>query len=407
MDLDSTGDLNSFEIRSPRCIQLVLDRVIRYERASGNTKKAVDICESLLLTGMVLFGSREPANRECAIYLADLCQQMSGSSTDALTLNYAFLLDCAAHVDTDDDGLEVRLRMAEIIYDLNVNRSSDLMKGMSILLAEDLLRDALEKLGPADLLTFRAQRHVIRAQSQHMELDWTLRKFEELLKVVQDAMGRECRFYEETKRIMAHNLQEVILRIGIEKDTRAQKTKSIFHSSKSTKLLENLSSETLSNETTKTDHIESTANEKDLFLCKSLTAASLLAQGKLHLAVQLYQELLFYTSSTFGETDPITLCTKQTLAAVLDQQGRFDEALLNYKETLTTANSALGNNHRVTRIARKQLDELTKKLDRLNAICSYYTHERLKSDWFNRVFVLIMAGFLLWLLIEVYVDHIR
>lgn len=401
MDLEFNNSVNNFEIRSPKCIQVALNRIIRYEFASGNQNRAADVCESLLLTGMVLFGSKVKENRIAGMYLADLWQQL-GHTTEALTLNYVSLLTEVSLRNAD--GLEIRLRMAELIYDLNAGTSNNaLITSVNVMMVEELLKDALDKLGAKHQLTLRVQRHVIRAQSQNMDLEWTLQKYQEILKLGQDTIGAESKFNEDTKRLMAHNLQDVMLRMSNELDQKSLKTK---HQLKSIKSSENLSKSSSAKldanaQNSKTDSKPSISTDKDLYLRKSLTAASLLAQGKLHLAVQLYKELLFYTSSTFGESDQTTLCTKQTLAAVLDQQGRFDEALRNYEETLTTAHSALGNNHRVTKIARKQLNELTKKLKRLNAICSYYTHERMKSDWFNRIFGLIMGGFLLWLLVEV------
>lgn len=405
MDLEIPISLDCFEIRSPECVQLAMNRVIRYERATGNQRKAAEACESLLQAGMVLFGFKDSANQACTLYLADLWQNL-GYATEALTLNYLLFSNDVAN--NDAYSLEIRLRMAELVYHLNVNTKSDLMKAVCILLVEDLLKDVL--LGKQmcnHQLTHRVQRQVIRAQSLNMDLSWTLQKYQELLDLGKKTQGIDGAYIQETERIIAHNLQDVMQRMKNESDEKANQNemelKSII---KSFDLLNDTSTinETCLEEVDLSNMVPS---PEDQFLRKSLTAASLLAQGKLHLAVQLYKELLFYTSNTFGDSDQTTLCTKQTLAAVLDQQGSFDEALLNYRETLTTAYSTLGNNHRVTRIARMQMDALTKKLERLNAMCSYYTYERMKSAWFNRIFVLIMACFLLWLLAEVYVEKIR
>lgn len=411
MDLHLFGGSDCLEVRRPECIHLALNRVISFEQESGDLKTAADICESLLLTGMILFGSKDPANRSCCLYLAGLWQQL-GISREALILNYVTLVNGVSLLDAD--SLEIRLRMVELMFDLNANSQSELIINVNILLAEELLADVLAELIPNHSLILRVQRQVIRSQSQQMDLKWTLQKYQEILKVAKETIDYENCFIEETSRIMAHNLQDVMLKMNEELDQKTIKTEiQPLNDKPSTELgitstsCEENANIQIPNELTSTENNVSTYPDKDLFLRKSLTAASLLAQGKLHLAVQLYQELLFYTSSSFGDTDQTTLCTKQTLAAILDQQGRFDEALRNYKETLTTAHSALGYNHRVTKIARKQMETLNKKLKRLNVIYSYYTHERLKSDWFNRIFVMIMAGFLLWLLVEVYFDHVR
>lgn len=413
MDLVFADDKDHLTIRSPQCIRVALNQVEQFEKSSRNRSAAADVCENLLLTGLWLFGPNEEINRECALYLADLWQKL-GKTSDALTLNYVTLMNSASLLDFK--SLEIRLRMAELLWDLKAGKNSSLKNALHIILVEELLRDVLDQPDPDHQLTVRVQRQVIRAQSQHMDLKWTLNKYKEILELGRETLGIDSDFTKDTNCIMAHNLQEVLLQRGNELDEKtSSKVKhlndedSLDKESQKSLAIRSKSSDVQivwdQNGNESTIDQSTTSNDKDLFLRKSLTAASLLAQGKHHLAVQLYQELLFYTSSTFGETDQTTLSTKQTLAAILDQQGRFDEALHKYKETLTTAHSALGHNHRVTKMARKQMGELTKKLERLNVICTYYTHERFKSDWFNRIFVMIMSGFLLWLLVELYVEH--
>lgn len=398
MDLIVTAGRPILEIRSPRCIHSALLRVMADERTSTNRRTAALRCEQLLLTGMVLFGWRNAVIQQCARYLADLWKQL-GKLTEALTLCYAISMDSMVSLKAVD--AEDRLRMCELLNALNaVNSRNRLLRWLCVGLVEDLLRDVFAKLGTEHEVTLCVQRHLIEVQSSQMSLKWTLHKYQQLLEMAQMQIGMDSEFTKDTMRIRAHNLQGVMLKSDWNDNLQVTPLHSKCESVQ-TKVVDTL------NTSSEPEDIHTVSMDKDLFLRKSLNAASLLAQGKLNLAVQLYQELLFYTSSTYGETDQTTLCTKQTLAAVLHQQGRFDEALRNYRETLSTAHSALGNDHRVTKIARQQMGALTKKLERLNTICSYYTHERLKADWFNRIFVIIMVGLLLWLLAEMCMEHVR
>lgn len=377
------AELDHIEIRSPRCLHSALDSVILFERGGGSLTTSAEVTQQLLHTGVFVFGWLHPVNRRCVLHLAKLWQVL-GKLNGALALNYLTLVQELQTVNVET--LELRIRMAELVYELNRSDYSDLIRQLCLVSLQILLSDVLNELDQDHTLVLRVKQTMILLQSGNNQFKCNNEEDQHLLEVHRE----ECAPFLNEKENNLDNMD--------------------FTHMENTKMIDAVETsavnQTLNDcETVGESNSTQQENDRDAFLRKSLTAAALLAQGKPHLTAQLYQELLFYTSATFGPTDQTTLCTKQTLAAVLNQQGRYQEALQNYEESLTTAKEALGNDHRVTRIALKQMDAVRRNLDRLNDTYLYYTQERKYSNWFNRFFASVLAGIILWVMVGACLEH--